>query len=497
MLTPRQLKFGEWLPDQQAYLNAGLLEAKNCIPQAQSYRSISSPIGVSDALNDRVVGSAWVRDQNQAIVVLVGTQTGLFWLQDDGSWRNVSQGSADADPAGPYAAVTRWEFARFGTLVVAVAAGIAPQVIDLSAGLAARFADLGGPSTGTPPQAKRVAVVRDFVFLGDLTNEEDTIQWSGFNNAAIWDQIIYQADSQRLYEGGRVQRVIGGGYGLIFQENRIRRFDYVGPPAIFSNRTIDNVRGTAAPDSVVQVGEQVFWYAQDGFFVTNGAQSQPIGEERVNRWFEDNAAPGELENMVGTVDRINRLIVWAFRSQEGIEQFDRMLLYNYSVNRWSYAEVGTTFIAESRSLGYTLDGLDTPLPLGIDAQSIPVDSVAYQGGRLYLAAFTGQNELAEFAGEPLVADIDTFEYDGQGNRRTFLNGVRPIVEGDNASITISLGWRDTLTESPTFTAYESLNRVGEATLRSDARYRRIRTRIAGGFDHANGLILLERNSGRF
>lgn len=201
--------------------------------------------------------------------------------------------------------------------------------------------------------------------------------------------------------------------------------------------------------------------------------------------------------MVGTVDRINRLIVWAFRSQEGIEQFDRMLLYNYSVNRWSYAEVGTTFIAESRSLGYTLDGLDTPLPLGIDAQSIPVDSVAYQGGRLYLAAFTGQNELAEFAGEPLVADIDTFEYDGQGNRRTFLNGVRPIVEGDNASITISLGWRDTLTESPTFTAYESLNRVGEATLRSDARYRRIRTRIAGGFDHANGLILLERNSGRF
>jgi len=485
MLPLRRIPLGEWLPDRPPYDNPGAILIENAIPQAQSYRSLNGLEAIADVpdASNPVLGAYWARDEVQTVQVLAGTSDALYQLSG-ATWSDVSK-------SGGYSSVTNWEFTRFGTSVIAVAAGNAPQVIDLSAG-SPQFADLAG----SPPNASRVAIVRDHVVLGDLDTDQDTIQWSGLNNAEIWSDIRYEADSQRLYEGGKVQAVVSGPYGLVFQENAIRRMDYVGPPVIFSITPISRVRGTPAPNSVTAVGNQVYFYAQDGFFMTDGRQMVPVGEERVNRWFVENASLDDLDTMYGAVDRQNRLVVWAFKSSPSVTGNDRLLLYNYSVNRWSYAKVDTRFIAEARSVGYTLDGLDTPLPNGIDTDSISVDSDAYRGGALFLLAFAP--DARAFSGAPLTATLDTIEFDGGQDRRMYINDIRPLIEGTElTTVSAALGGRETFTQTPVFSGFEEANRVGLCNVRSDNRYHRVRLQLTGGFKHAHGVDVFGRPSGRY
>lgn len=485
MLPLRRIPFGEWLPDRPPYDNPGAILVRNAIPQAQSYRSLNSLEAIADVpdANNPVVGAFWARDDSQTVQVIAGTADALYQLSG-ANWSDVSK-------AGGYSSVLNWEFERFGTSVIAVAAGNAPQVIDLSAG-SPQFDDLGG----SPPNASRLAIIRDHVVLGDLDTDQDTIQWSGLNNAEIWDDVRYEADSQRLYEGGKVQALVSGPYGLVFQENAIRRMDYMGPPVIFSIQPISRVRGTPAPNSVTAVGNQVYFYAQDGFFMTDGRQMVPIGEERVNRWFSENASLDDLDTMYGAVDRQNRIVMWAFKSSPSVTSNDRLLIYNYAVNRWSYAEVSTRFLAEARSVGYTLDGLDTPLPNGIDIDSFNVDSDAYRGGVLFLLAFAPDGRA--FSGAPLTATIDTVEFDGGQDRRMYINDIRPLIEGDEQTVvSAALGARGTFTETPVFSAFSEANRAGLCNIRSDSRYHRVRLKLEGGFKHAHGVDVFGRPSGRY
>lgn len=492
MLALRRLQVGEWLPDLPPYENPGALEVKNCIPALRSYRPLGSyqvQGDVVDASNP-VVGATTVRRIDEATVsVFAGTATGLYRLQNDRTWTNVG---------GVYSNVQTWEFAQFGDVLIAVADGTATQVADIS--LASPTFSALTATSGTTPQAQRIAVVRDFVVLGDTDGGESVVEWSGYNNHLIWQDPTRRADSQTLYDGGKVQKIVGGRYGLIFQENKIRRMDFAGGRVIFSIQVVDKNRGTDAPNSVVNVGAETFWYAQDGFMKTDGRQVAPIGDQRVNQWFLDNASAADISDMVGGVDRRNRLIFWAFKSSPSVEAFDRLLIYNYEVNRWSYAEVSSRWLVESRSVGITLDGLDVPLPGGIDTDSIPMDSKAFAGGRYFLGVFGAGNDYGEFAGAALDAVVDTTELDGGGNRRMFINGLRPLIEGSESTVVAAqIGKRATFSETPSFdpTVPREANVVGEVPLRTDARYNRVRLTVSGGFDHIHGVDILGRPSGRF
>jgi len=486
MQPMERIPLGEWQPDQPSYPTQAAQLAKNCVPQARTYREFRGLTTTTDAATGGIVGATSIRLSSGAIRIVVGTPTTLLLL-NGASWTTLGSG---------YSSVARWEFAKFGDALIAVAAGETPQYIDLSAG-SPSAANL----SGSPPNASHIGVVSDFVVLGNLDSEERTIQWSGYNNETIWDangNPQYQADSQRLYSGGRVQRIIGGPYGYIFQDDEIRRMDYAGPPVIFSITPITRERGTRAPDSVTTAGDTVFFYAQDGFFALRGNQFTPIGEERVNRWFLDECPSNEIANMRGAVDRRNRIVAWSFASVAGGDH-DRVLLYNYSVNRWSYAETTVSHIVELQSTGFNLDELTTSLGLAdIDSESIPVESQAYLGGTLALFAADTSGKLGAFDGDALTAAIDTAEFDGGSNRRRSISMIRPIVEGSaGTAVTVQLGKRDSLTSQPSFGSTRSLNSVGEAPILSDARYHRVRLNISGGFKHATAVDVMSRSSGRF
>lgn len=482
------LPFGDWMPDLPASSNPGALEARNVIPQANSYRSLSSLASFTNALTGPAVGSVWLLDAASDPQNFAGDSTKLYQLITGNTWTDIS------GPSAPYAA-GYWDFAVFtGERLIAVSDGNAPQYFDV--GVSATFNDL----PGSPPIANKVATVRDFVMLGDIpTLGPNYVQWSGFNNSELWTpSLATQADFQELAgPSGRIQKIIGGEYGAIFTEQALWRADYVGPPIVFQFDEVERYRGTPAANSVVRSGEFIWYYGYDGFYVFDGQRSQEISTNRTSNWFARNAAIDGLDSMRGAVDRRNRLIMWAFRSSTSSPYNNRLIIYNWGADKWSYAEVDTQLLAEYVSPGFTLDQLDTPLPGGIDTDSIGVDSDVYDGGELLVVAFNTSNQMAGFTGTPLVGVIDTKELSSPDHQRVMVNSVRPMIEASGATtVTIQCGTRNRLQDNVIFDTATALNGInGEASIRKNARYHRYRVNISGGFDHGNGVKVSSRPSG--
>ena len=490
MTQAQIIPFGEWLPDLPEYENPGALIARNVIPQLKSYRGLNSLSSFTNALADVCLGTFWAQAADGSIFNFAGDEEALYELSGSTTWVDVSGASA------PYSALN-WDFTKFGERVIAVNVADPMQKFDM--GTDATFFDLAG----SPPQAARIATVRDFVVVGDISSlGPNFIAWSGFNNSEIWDltgDLATQTDSQELFgRGGNVQRIVPGEYGIIFQENSIWRMDYVGPPVVFQLDEVERKRGTPSPNSVVWSGGLVYYYGWDGFYVFDGTRSQEISANRVSNFIGQNADTDGLDSMRGAIDRRNRLIIWAYRTSAASAINNRLIIYNWGADKWSEAEVDTQVIDEYVSPGFTLDELDTPLPAGIDLDSIPVDSDQFKGGGINIFAFNDQNESATFDGTPLDAIIDTKEISGEDNRRIYTNSIRPLVEAPGSStITVQVGSRNRLQDNAAFSLAKALNGVnGEANVRVNSRYQRFRCNISGGFDHGNGVRIQTRQAGR-
>ena len=392
------IPFAEWTPDLPKYNNPGALVALNCIPELTSYRTLNSLASFSNALGDVCVGTFWAQDSNNVVFNFAGDADALYRLDAGTTWTDVTR-----LVGGGYAA-DNWDFTKFGDRVIAVNIADEPQFYDLDT--SSEFDDL----PGSPPNAARIATVRDFVVLGDVDGlGPNYIQWSGFNNSEEWTPSIRtQADFQELFgRAGRVQRIVPGEFGIIFTEQSIWRMDYVGPPVIFQVDEVERKRGTPAPNSVAWTGGLVYFFGWDGFYVFDGRASQPISHNRVSRWFIQNSDPTAYGSMRAAIDRINRLVIWAFKSSGSASFNDRLIIYNWGADKWSYAEIETQTIDEYVSPGFALDDLDSVLPGGIDADSIPVDSTQFAGGAINIQAFDTSNQASTFDGAPLAATIDT------------------------------------------------------------------------------------------
>lgn len=477
MLRKQVLPFGEWLPDQPDYGNA-VKVVRNAIPQASSYRSVRSLQVKSDALTGACLGSEWAKDASGTYFVFAGDSSTLYKL--DGTV------FSDVSKVGGYT-VTGWEFVIWGDRVIAASLEEPMQYFDMAT--STLFADL----PGSPPKAKQLAVIRDFIVAGHI-DEGGTVypyrlRWSGFNNSEQWaSSLAAQSDYQDLYgRGGAIKHITSGETGLIFQEHSIRRMTYVGPPLIFRIDEIESDRGLYASNSVAQSGDTVYFYSHDGFFVKQGNNpSIPIGAEKVDRFFENDLAAESIDLVYGAIDRRNKMVCWTYPSRT--TGANRVIVYRWDIKRWGLWDTDAKFIVEASSPTYYLDDLD--LLLGnIDENSINVDSAGYQGGLVALYGFNADNKLCTFSGDDEAAIIETGEVDG----RISVKSVRPLSGG---TISISAGTRDNQNDNYSYGVAQTENAKGEMNFRTSARYHRFKATIAGGFDHAQGVEIYYRKEGR-
>lgn len=476
-----KLDFGPWTPDVSD-AESSVSDAKNCVPQEGKYGQFLGLTTTSDALAAKPLGAISTSNIGGVVETYAGTETNIYRL-DAPAWTAVT-GAAISPPASGVASM---EFAQFNNRVYVATYGNLLRSKQI--GLAGNFTAITDS-----PKARRVDVVRNFVVCGDINDPVDgekpwRIRWSSIDNPESWPlagtatAYANQSDEQDLKaEDGAVQAIVGFDYGLIFQENAITRMTYVGSPLVFQMDKIDN-RGAMSPDSVVAVGRSCYFISRDGIFRTDGAaESTPIGHGKVDRWFLDQIRGATLSNIRGGVDNERKLIFWSFQAGGAIDP-NRVLIYHYLEDRWSYAEVNTTGLFTSRNAGYTLDNIDS---FGtVDTITTPFDDPFWSGGQTFIAAFDSTYKLAQFSGAALTAVIETGLF-GLDGRAGYLSAIRPLIKG--GTITVQLAGSRLYGDTPSFTAARSVtSATGVADFRLSSMWFKARVNIAGGFTKADGV----------
>ncbi len=480
--APITVPFGPWMPDLPDFANPGATEAKNVIPALNSYRPLPNLSAATDALTARARGSAAAQDTSNNTYMYAGDATKLYEVRTSGITNRSGATYTNATESN-------WEFALFGGTILAT--NLDDNVQGLVVGAASNFAD---HFTSTlKPKAKSMAVVRDFVVLGNTNDGTDGVEtsrvwWSGIGDATDFDpDSTTQCDFQDIRDGGAVERVVGGvEYGLIFQRRQIVRMTYVGSSLVFDFSPIDRKRGTPIPGSVVPHGRLVYYISEEGFFVTDGVSSHPIGANQIDRWFWSQFDLGDAHFVSGAVDFLNKLVVWCFPGAGNPGSPNRLIIYDWQNRKWSNGEIDTEIMVNAQTEGQTLEGLDA-INADLDALTPSLDSPVWQGGRVQFAAFDSAHKLAYFTGANLKATIETGEVELSIGRHTLATKLRPLIDG--GTITADVAGRNRLIDTTSWDGPASIDSAGEMSIRNESRYHRFRCEVAAGssWQHAQGV----------
>lgn len=457
-MASTRVTFGEWLPDQPGVIGA-LTTAKNCYPRAVGYGPFPQEEDYSDAGAQNLTNTVAARDTNGDTRIFASGTTRLYRL-------NSSTFALDDVSGTTYTGATMWKFSQFGNKLLAANEAHTLQAYDLTT--TGNFGVVGSDA----PKVKYVTVVRDFVVTGYQTDYQNRVQWSGINNETTWTASgTTQADYQDIPDGGRVQGVTGGEFGIVLMDRSLYRMSYAGTPLIFQFDNISRNLGCYESNSVIQWQGITYFLSDDGFYACDGQNVVNIGAEKVNRYFFNSLREAAIDQMSAAVDPVKNLVMWGYPS---IDLTYRILIYHTQTKRWSYAETAINRIASSSTPGVTLEGLDN-FSASIDALMTPLDSRLWVGGKLQLAGVSGA-KIVTFTGTPKTALIDTSDIQTDFNQ-SMITLVKPIV--DNGSASIAVQSRLTLDSQVNFgsvTAANAENRVG---VRSYGRYHRVRTQPSG------------------
>lgn len=493
MLDSINLPFAEFLPDQPDFNNPGSPNINNAVPEAVGYTQLKGLSAVTtSALGSSCLGAFACKDDSSVTYNFAGTATKLY-RQDTVTMTDITNVGGDyTNGADDY-----WEFALWGNKIIATNFADAPQILTLGG---TNFADL----SGSPPKAKHVATVREFVVFGNLDESAtlipNKIRWSAIGDETDWAaSASTQSDSQILYPssmygGGQIQKIIGGEYGVILMENSCFRMTYIGTPAIFQFDEIRTI-GTPARNSVTRVAENIFFLGQDGFYLcSNGSEIIPIGKEKVDRTFYEDVNEVYLDQVIAAADPTRKLIYWIYPSGASATP-NRILIYNYAVEKWSVGDIAADWIYSALGTGYTLEALDN-ISASIDDLPASLDSREYIGGALQVGFFNTSHQKATLNGAALTATLETADYQAFTGRRGFISGIRALVEGSGSAITCQVGHKNKLQSSLTYTSEQTPNSETDITpFRVDSRYARGKIKIEGGFTHAIGMDVFATQSG--
>ena len=300
--------FGSYAPDVASVHTQNTSYVHNVIPNPSGYGPFKDLVETTDALAGRCLGLFGVTDDSNTAHLFAGTSTKLYKANaTTRAWDDVTRTTG-----GNYSVGDReyWDFALFGQNVVAVTDSNNPQVYTL--GSSTDFSDL----SGSPPQARFVSVVGDFLVLAGLSANPSRIQWSALNDITGWTPGTDSSDYQEFPDGGFTVGLAGGEFGLVYQESAIRRmvFNPVST-GIFDFSRITENRGLFMPYSLAKAHGVNFFYSSDGFYKidASGALSA-IGENRIDQTFFADADLTNPRNIIGVSDPQDGRVWWLYRS---------------------------------------------------------------------------------------------------------------------------------------------------------------------------------------
>jgi hypothetical protein len=436
-------------------------------------------VAYSDPLPGQPYG---IMSTTGTVNTFAATRTKIYRLSGMG-WVDVTR-TTGGDYSTP--ADGRWRFVQFGNRVIATNRTDPPQSFVI--GTSSNFAALAG----SPPNAAIVGRVRDFVVLGSTTSSPQQVAWSGIDNPETWTPSqSTQADFQTMPDGGEVVGIVGGDYGVIFQQRAVTRMQYVGAPTIFQFDQVEANRGVLAEGSIAGFGtRQIFYLSDDGFYRTDGnGPSVPIGANKINATFLADLDRSFLSRVYAAIDPINQLYICCYPGRNNNNgRPNKLIIYHFGINEWSFADIEMETITQIAASGYSLEDLTNVLGFtNIETVPFSFDSRTWQGGAISLGNFNSDYRLSYFTGPTLPAEIETGEVEFSSPFRTVVSEVWPYVDAGTPTVTVG---RRIKQELPiVYTGVMPINPYGFVPVRAEGRYHRIKVQIPGGtnWTHAQGI----------
>jgi len=489
-----------WLPDTPDFSPQGCTSVLNVIPETSDaytgFPSLSSA-GIT-ALAKRVQGVFAGTDSAGAVNIFAGTNSDLYRLQSGAtSFSNVSKSAA----AYSVAADEFWRFTLVNARVVAC--NFADPIQSFLLGTDTLFSNL----SANAPKARYCAGVKNFLMVANTTDSVSGAApwrtwWSAIGDPTSWptpgssSAQANQSDYNDLVgDFGSIQGIVGNlgtSDAALFFEHAVWRVVYTGPPDVFDFFPAEGVRGTPAPASITQLGSFAYYLGEDGFYSFDGTNSIGIGAGKVDKYFFSDLDFANVHRVVGAVDPVNRLVLWAYPGSGNAQgNPNHILCFHWPSGKWSIADVQTEYIFRALAFGYSLEGLDAT---GFNLDTLPysLDSRIWAGGQLLLGGFDTSHRLGYFNGSNLAPQVDTNEIQPFPGQRTFLRNTRPLIDAPaGPTPTIAIGTRENLEAANAFNVGTAMNSLGWCPQRASGRYMRARITLpaASVFEHIQGVEL--------
>lgn len=487
------IPFGEWLPDMGDFDAGGALVVENCVPYGGKYKPFEQSAEVTEALPAGCRGAFSYRDAAGTVTIFAGTSTKLYKLSGT-SWVDVTRTSG-----GDYTLGTDnfWQFVPFGNLIIATSYTDDIQYFDITS--STEFAQL----SATAPRARWLAVIKNFLVAIDTVDGDGAlgfrVRWSPIGDPqGTWGSIAAtQTDYQDIYDSIYSNTFITpyGDYGVIVQGRAIWRMDYVGGDLIFDFNRLDNGRGSIYSRGCSYNGQSIFMKAEDGFYELSNGQMIPIGDKKVDRYFQDNFDDAYFYNLNCAIDPIRKLVMWAAPhngSDGGI--CNMIYCFSWVDRKWTIIEESTELLFSFLTSSYTLEDLDA-ISASLDALPFSLDSSAWTGGKNVLGSFSSNHKASLFTGSARSATFGTAEVRLNPSGRSHVASLLPAIEGGEK--TGRLGTRNLLSETVSYTASVLQNPyTGELDFDKDAAYHRAEITVTGDWTIAHGIFLRSQPSGR-
>lgn len=475
------LNFGEYAPDQAQTDTSYSAVANNVVAGLNSYKPFRSPVVVSDALPNTPQGSSYFYQATGDRINFAGDSVALYRL-DDETWTDVK--------GAVYTGTTDdlWEFAQFGSLAIATNGVDVIQKYDVDVDSA--FSALGG----TPPIAKFITVVKDFVVVANTSTGSNPshrqVRWSAINDAESWTIGTNSADVQTLPDGGDIRGIVGGENGYIFQDRAITRMTFTASNVVFRFDKIGVEFGCLSSKSIAQHGGKTFFLGTDGFYMLENDQFTSIGSQKVNATFFANVRPDYVDAVHSSIDQKNQIVAWFYGSSTS--QFDslvadRVLIYNWAIDKWSSATIESVGSVSTLSVPASLDNTAYSTQ-STDDLNYSLDDPSLFGNDPFISVFGIDNKLYSLSGTPLEATLETGDTQPHPTARTFISGVTVLTEASNA--TASVGTKERVSDTAVFSSDESAEDTGVIPLHSSGRFLNIRVKIpaAASWNNAQGIV---------
>lgn len=478
------MPIAEFAPDQPDMPSSTSDTILNVLPVSQnSYGPLPSLQPYSTALTARCQGGLSVSDASGNFRIYSGDATKLY------RQTSASTTPANVSKVGGYNASSTgiWSFTIFGTRIIATDYNDAIQ--SYVEGSSSLFADMI-TSGITTLKAKYVAVVRDFVVLGNTTDgtygtQPQRVWFGAINDPTNFPTPGTQAAANALSDfqdnvGPHGELTgIAGDLGTIdagiFYQRAIYRMVFAGQPDIFDFQKVTTTRGCTIPGALCVLDNVAYFPAEDGWYKFDGTVPVPIGKFKIDKYFKADFQSSYPDRVSSAVDPNLGVIAISYPGIGATSgQPNRILFYSPYLDRWTITDTGAInaeFLLRGATFNTTLESLDS---FGtIDTLPFSLDSSAWNGGTTsLLAGFDSAHKFGYFNGANLQATVVTTDFEPVPGSESQITRVRPLI--DSTACTISGNGRDSIAQSVAYGSAMAMVTNGSVPVRTRGRYHRMK-----------------------